>query len=93
MNKGPAAVFMRSVAGFPKLLVAALNGPAVGVAVTLLCHVDMAYAAPGATLWTPFFRMAIVPEFASSTLFPEVMVRACVCVCVCARVCVFNVDA
>lgn len=74
MNESPAAVFMRAIAAFPKLVVAAVNGPAVGVAVTLLCHVDMVYAVPDATFWTPFLRMAIVPEYASSVLFPAVMV-------------------
>jgi enoyl-CoA hydratase/carnithine racemase len=75
MNESPAAVFMRAVIAFPKLVVVAVNGPAVGIAVTLLCHVDLAYAVPEASFWTPFFRMAIVPEYASSALFPEWMVR------------------
>ena len=46
MEHSPAAVFMRALKDFPKLAVAAVNGPAVGIAVTLLCHVDIAYAAP-----------------------------------------------
>lgn len=76
MNDSPAAVFMRAVASFPKMVIAAVNGPAVGVAVTLLCHVDLAYAVPEATFWTPFLRMAIVPEYASSLLFPATMVSS-----------------
>lgn len=66
----------QALSHFPKLVVAAVNGPAIGIAVTLLCHVDLAYAAPHATFWTPFLRMAIVPEYASSALFPLTMGRS-----------------
>lgn len=31
-------------------------------------------AATAATFWTPFFRLAIVPEFCSSVVFPEILV-------------------
>uniref|UniRef100_I2CR30 Enyol-CoA hydratase n=1 Tax=Nannochloropsis gaditana (strain CCMP526) TaxID=1093141 RepID=I2CR30_NANGC len=76
METSPAAIFMKALSHFPKLVVAAVNGPAIGIAVTLLCHVDLAYAAPHATFWTPFLRMAIVPEYASSALFPLTMGRS-----------------
>jgi len=75
MNNSPASVFMRSLERFPKLVVAAVNGPAVGIAGTLLLHVDITYATPHATIWTPFFRMAIVPEYASSSMLPLIVVR------------------
>ena len=51
MEESPAAVFMKALSSFPKLVVAAVNGPAVGIAVTLLCHVDLAYAAPTVGGW------------------------------------------
>ncbi|CAM9225213.1 unnamed protein product [Scytosiphon promiscuus] len=125
----PFGVFSKAVLHFPKLLAAAVNGPAVGVGVTLLPHCDAVYAYGGkeeeavppppptptpsaekpsnapaprgvgerqrrlrgsavaeegegvsggggqqfATFWTPFFRLAIVPEFCSSVTFPEIL--------------------
>ncbi|CAN0544786.1 unnamed protein product, partial [Ectocarpus sp. 12 AP-2014] len=75
MIQQPFGVFGSAVLRFPKLLVAAVNGPAVGVGVTLLPHCDLRAVGvkEGATLWTPFFRLAIVPEFCSSLTFPETL--------------------
>lgn len=39
----------------------------------MLAHCDMVYAAEGTYLWTPFSRIAVVPEFCSSVLFPKIM--------------------
>ena len=46
-----------------------MNGPAVGVGCTLCVHCDLVYAVDTAYFWAPFFRLALVPEFASSQLF------------------------
>lgn len=48
-------------------------GATVGIGTTLLPHCDFVYSAPGAYFWTPFTRIAVVPEFCSSRLFPEIM--------------------
>lgn len=51
-------------------LVAAVNGRAVGVGVTMLLHCDLVYVAEDALLTTPFVNLALVPEAASSLLLP-----------------------
>ena len=103
MLQQPFGVFATALLRFPKLVIAAVNGPAVGVGVTLLPQCDVVYALSGnprttdvsagdeerrrglrtegggarveaASFWTPFFRLAIVPEFCSSVTFPKIMV-------------------
>ncbi len=51
-------------------LVAAVNGRAVGVGVTMLLHCDLVYVAEDSILTTPFVSLALVPEAASSLLLP-----------------------
>lgn len=69
----PAGQFMMALLSFQKLVAAAINGPAIGIAVTLLLHCDLCFCAPQATFWTPFTRIALVPEFCSSTTLVETM--------------------
>jgi len=51
-------------------IVAAVNGRAVGIGVTMLLHCDLVYVANDALLTTPFVNLALVPEAASSLLMP-----------------------
>jgi enoyl-CoA hydratase/carnithine racemase len=51
-------------------IVAAVNGRAVGIGVTMLLHCDMVFLAEDAFLITPFVNLALVPEAASSLLMP-----------------------
>jgi peroxisomal 3,2-trans-enoyl-CoA isomerase len=67
----PAGRFMLEVIAFPKILAAAVNGPAVGIAVTLLMHCDLVHCSSRATFWAPFTRLALVPELCSSVTFLE----------------------
>jgi enoyl-CoA hydratase/carnithine racemase len=53
-----------------------VNGPAVGVGVTMLLQCDLVYAADSATFRTPFVDLALVPEGASSLLMPAALGRA-----------------
>lgn len=51
-------------------LVAAVNGRAVGVGVTMLLHCDLVFVSEDAQLSTPFVNLALVPEAASSITLP-----------------------
>ena len=63
--------FLRAVSTCPKPLIAAVNGPGIGIGLTVLLHCDLVYAAKGATLSAPFVRLALVPEAASSLLLSQ----------------------
>jgi enoyl-CoA hydratase/carnithine racemase len=51
-------------------LVAAVQGRAVGVGVTMLLHCDLVFVSDDALLTTPFVNLALVPEAASSLTLP-----------------------
>lgn len=72
----PVLRFMRALAEARKPVVAAVNGPAVGVGTTLLFHVDLAYAGESARFHMPFVNIGICPEFASSYLLPQMIGHA-----------------
>lgn len=65
-----AHVFLEALAHGEKPYVAAVQGLAVGVGVTMLMHCDLVYVADNARLTTPFVNLALVPEAASSWLIP-----------------------
>ena len=54
-------------------VIAALNGPAVGVGLTMTLPMDIRLAVPGAKLGFVFARRGIVPEAASSWFLPRVV--------------------
>lgn len=69
----PPFRFMRAVLRSSKVLVAGVNGLAVGVGTTLLLHCDLVVAAKGARFIVPFVNLGLVPEFASSRLLPQML--------------------
>ena len=67
------ARFLASLLDFPKPLIAAVKGHAVGVGTTMLLHCDVVVAAPNANFSMPFTSLGLVPEAGSSKLFPELV--------------------
>jgi len=59
-----------ALVGFPKPLVAAVHGVAVGLGVTMLLHCDLVVVAADARLRLPFTALGTAPEAASSWLLP-----------------------
>lgn len=72
-DDAPVMRFLRKLTEMEKPLVAAVNGPAVGVGTTLLLHCDLVYVARGARLQMPFVNLGLCPEAASSFLLPLIM--------------------
>lgn len=72
----PVIRFMNALAAFPKPAIAAVNGLAIGVGVTMLLHCDLIYASEGARFTMPFVNIGIVPEYASTYLMPRIMGHA-----------------
>jgi enoyl-CoA hydratase/carnithine racemase len=71
----PVLSFMQGLAAFEKPAIAAVEGLAVGIGVTMLLHCDLVYVADNASLSMPFTSLGLVPEFASTLLLPLIAGR------------------
>jgi len=67
---GSAFNFLETIVAFPKPVVAAVRGYAVGIGTTMLLHCDVVVASETARLQMPFTKLALVPEAGSSLLLP-----------------------
>lgn len=70
-DDAPVFRFLRNIAACPKPVIAAVNGPAVGIGTTLLFHCDLVYAGDNAAFSMPFVNLGLCPEAASSLLVPQ----------------------
>ncbi|NML85790.1 MAG: enoyl-CoA hydratase [Polaromonas sp.] len=69
----PVFRFLRGISSFPKPIVAAVCGPAVGIGTTMLLHCDLVYAGDNAAFSMPFVNLGLCPEAASSFLVAQLM--------------------
>lgn len=68
----PLLKFLEQLKSFPKYLIMVLNGSAVGIGTTMLCHADFVIAKQGITLETPFVTLGLNAEAGSSQLFSRI---------------------
>lgn len=67
----PVFRFLRALVFFPKPLLAAVQGQAVGIGTTLLLHCDQVWLGEDARLSLPFVKLGLVPEAGSSLILPQ----------------------
>ena len=72
-DDAPVYKFVRCVANFNKPLIAAVDGLAVGIGLTLLLHCDFVVITEKAKLMSPFVNLGLVPEFGSSKLLVDLV--------------------
>jgi len=63
--------FVISLINCKKILVALVNGPAIGIGVTMLAFCDFVLASSSAYFHCPFMQLGLIPECCSSFLFPR----------------------
>lgn len=63
----------------PQPIIASINGPAVGLGVTLSLQCDIRIASEEATFSLPFVRVGVIPEFGSTYALPRLIGIAKAC--------------
>lgn len=72
-RKEGASSLISTLPQLTKPVIAAVDGLAIGVGVTMLFHCDLVYASPTAVFRTPFLDLGLVMEAGSSLLAPRIM--------------------
>jgi len=63
-------MFLYEMAKFPKPVVAAVAGLAIGIGTTVLLHCDLVYSTADCRFQLPFTQLGLCPEAGSSLLLP-----------------------
>ena len=75
-ENSPIPPFLDALTHFEKPIVAAVQGPAVGIGTTLLLHCDLVYCDTTAKFAMPFINLGLVPEGGSTYLLPRIAGQA-----------------
>ena len=75
-ENSPVFNFLFAIHNFPKPLIAAVHGRAVGIGTTMLMHCDIVTANPNSIFSMPFVSLGLVAEGGSSYLFPRLVGHA-----------------
>ncbi|XP_050422052.1 chromodomain Y-like protein [Adelges cooleyi] len=66
--------FITCLSNFPKLLVAGVDGAAVGLGATMLAHFDLVFASDKATFEAPYAQLGHIAEGAATTILSRLLV-------------------
>lgn len=66
----PVWEFFRALMELDKPVVAAVDGPAIGIGTTMLLHCDLVFASDRSVFALPFTSLGLTPEGASTVLLP-----------------------
>ncbi|AQH03067.1 enoyl-CoA hydratase [Burkholderia sp. KK1] len=74
-DDAPVWRFFRALMHVQQPVIAAVDGPAIGIGTTMLLHADFVFATPRSFFAMPFTSLGITPEGAASVLLPLLVGR------------------